>query len=52
MRQALVNANPDLAGANSKYVMRFTGDNEEGKLQLDNFTLTLHKFRVLTVQAA
>jgi type I restriction enzyme, R subunit len=37
MRQALVNANPDLAGANSKYVMRITGDNEEGKLQLDNF---------------
>jgi type I restriction enzyme R subunit len=37
MRQALVNANPDLAGANSKYVMRITGDNDEGKLQLDNF---------------
>src|SRR5262249_16069416 len=37
MRHALVNANPDLAGANSKYVMRITGDNEEGKLQLDNF---------------
>ena len=37
MRQALVNANPDLAAANSKYVMRITGDNEEGKVQLDNF---------------
>jgi len=37
MRQALVNANPDLAAANSKYVMRITGDNEEGKAQLDNF---------------
>ena len=37
MRQALVNANPDLAGANSKYVMRITGDNAEGKAQLDNF---------------
>jgi type I restriction enzyme R subunit len=37
MRQALVNANPDLATANSKYVMRITGDNEEGKAQLDNF---------------
>ncbi|WP_050026551.1 DEAD/DEAH box helicase family protein [Verrucomicrobium sp. BvORR034] len=37
MRQALVNTNPDLAGANSKYVMRITGDNEEGKAQLDNF---------------
>ncbi len=37
MRQALVNANPDLAAANSKYVMRVTGDNDEGKAQLDNF---------------
>ena len=37
MRQALVNANPDLAAANSKYVMRITGDSEEGKAQLDNF---------------
>ncbi|QSA97497.1 EcoAI/FtnUII family type I restriction enzme subunit R [Methylococcus sp. EFPC2] len=37
MRQALVNANPDLAAANSRYVMRITGDNDEGKAQLDNF---------------
>jgi len=37
MRQAMVNANPDLAGANAKYVMRITGDNDEGKAQLDNF---------------
>lgn len=37
MRQALVNANPDLAASNSKYVMRITGDNDEGKAQLDNF---------------
>lgn len=37
MRKALVNANGDLAAANSKYVMRITGDNDEGKAQLDNF---------------
>ena len=37
MRQALVNANPDLAAANSRYIMRITGDNDEGKAQLDNF---------------
>jgi type I restriction enzyme, R subunit len=37
MRQALVNANPDLAAANSKYIMRITGDDDEGKAQLDNF---------------
>jgi type I restriction enzyme R subunit len=37
MRQALVNANADLAAANNKYIMRITGDNDEGKAQLDNF---------------
>lgn len=37
MRQALVNANSDLAAANKRYVMRITGDNDEGKAQLDNF---------------
>jgi len=37
MRQAMVNANSDLAAANNKYVMRITGDNDEGKAQLDNF---------------
>ena len=37
MRQAMVNANHDLAAANSRYVMRITGDNDEGKAQLDNF---------------
>lgn len=37
MRQALVNANPDLAAANKRYVVRITGDNDEGKAQLDHF---------------
>jgi hypothetical protein len=37
MRQALVNAQPDLAAENRKYVMRITGDNDEGKAELDNF---------------
>ncbi len=37
MRQAMVNANPDLAAANARYVMRITGDSDEGKAQLDNF---------------
>ena len=37
MREALVNENPDLAGENRKYVMRITGDNPEGKAELDNF---------------
>lgn len=37
MRQALINENSDLVKENSKYIMRITGDNEEGKAQLDNF---------------
>ncbi|MBI5786431.1 MAG: DEAD/DEAH box helicase family protein [Rhodocyclales bacterium] len=37
MRQALVNANADLAAKNPKYVVQITGDNEEGKKELDNF---------------
>jgi len=38
MRTALANANADLVKENSKYVMQITGDNEEGKRELDNFT--------------
>lgn len=37
MRQALINLNSDLCADNHKYVMRITGDNDEGKKQLDNF---------------
>lgn len=37
MRQALVNENPDMIAKNAKYVMRITGDNDEGKAELDNF---------------
>lgn len=37
MRQALVNLNSDLCAINYRYVMRITGDNEDGKRQLDNF---------------
>ena len=37
MRQAMVNENIDLVAANPKYIMRITGDNPEGKAQLDYF---------------
>jgi len=37
MRRALVNENGDLCAENDKYVMRITGDNPEGKAELDNF---------------
>ncbi|WP_237673550.1 EcoAI/FtnUII family type I restriction enzme subunit R [Vreelandella profundi] len=37
MRQALVNLNPKRVAENRKYVMRITGDEQEGKAELDNF---------------
>ena len=37
MRQALINENKDLYVQNKHYIMRITGDNEEGKNQLENF---------------
>lgn len=37
MRAAIANANSDLMVSNSKYVMQITGDNQEGKRELDNF---------------
>ena len=37
MRIAIANANADLVKENSKYVMQITGDNDEGKRELDNF---------------
>jgi type I restriction enzyme R subunit len=38
MRQALTNENADITAEHSKYVMRITGDEKEGKRELDNFT--------------
>lgn len=37
MRSCLVNLNPDRVKENRKYVMRITGDELEGKAELDNF---------------
>ncbi len=37
MRQALSNANADICATQPKYVVQITGDNQEGKLELDNF---------------
>lgn len=37
MRQALVALNQDLCAGNHKYIMRITGDNDEGKKQIDYF---------------
>ena len=37
MRQALINENQDLVQANSNYIIRITGNDQEGMQQLDNF---------------
>lgn len=37
MRQALIQENKDLYVKDNRYIMRITGDNQEGKAQLDNF---------------
>ena len=47
MRTALVNENADLAAVNAKYVMRITGDDNEGKMELDNFIDPESRFPVV-----
>ena len=49
MRQALVNQNADLAADNARYIMRITGDNDEGKAQLDNFIDPESRYPVIAV---
>lgn len=47
MRQALVNENADLVAQNPKYVVRITGDSQEGKDELDNFIFPESKYPVI-----
>jgi len=47
MRSAIANANSDLVAENSKFVMQITGDNDEGKRELDNFTNPEEKYPVI-----
>ena len=47
MRQALVNENSDMMLENSNYIMRITGDNQEGKDQLENFIDVEEKYPTL-----
>lgn len=37
MRHALIRENADMVAENSRYIMQITGDNQEGKAQLENF---------------
>lgn len=47
MRTALANANADEVAKNSKYVMQITGDNEEGKRELDSFINPAERYPVI-----
>jgi len=47
MRTALANANAAMVAQNSKYVMQITGDNEEGKRELDSFTNPSERYPVI-----
>lgn len=47
MRVALANANSDLMAHNPKYVMQITGDNDEGKRELDNFINPEERYPVI-----
>ena len=47
MRSLLVTLNSDLVSQNSKYVMQITGDNPEGKAELDNFILPESRYPVI-----
>ncbi|MET3407118.1 type I restriction enzyme R subunit [Priestia aryabhattai] len=49
MRQAIVNENADLVAENHKYVMRITGDNNEGKAELDNFIDPGNEYPVIAI---
>lgn len=47
MRSALQRHNADIAAVNHKYIMQITGDNDEGKRELDNFINPEEKFPVI-----
>jgi type I restriction enzyme R subunit len=47
MRNAISRHNVDLVGENYKYVMQITGDNDEGKRELDNFINPEEKYPVI-----
>jgi len=47
MRTALAKCNPDLVAENYKYIMQITGDNDEGKRELDNFINPEERYPVI-----
>ncbi len=49
MRMALVNENSDKVSENRKYIVRITGDNDDGKRELDNFIDPENPYPVIAV---
>ncbi len=49
MRYAIARENGDLVAANYKYVMQITGDNDEGKRELDNFINPEERYPVIAI---
>ncbi|MFA9370996.1 MAG: EcoAI/FtnUII family type I restriction enzme subunit R [Labilibaculum antarcticum] len=47
MRTALANENIDLFSKNNKYIMQITGDNDDGKRELDNFINPMERYPVI-----
>lgn len=47
MRTALINENADLVSKHPNYVVKITGDDEVGKMELDNFTDVEEKLPVI-----
>lgn len=47
MRSALARQNADLVAGNYKYIMQITGDNDEGKRELDNFINPEERYPVI-----
>ena len=47
MRSALARQNADLVADNYKYIMQITGDNDEGKRELDNFINPEERYPVI-----
>lgn len=47
MRREIANLNPELVAQDSRYVMQITGDNKEGKDQLDSFINPIELYPVI-----
>jgi type I restriction enzyme R subunit len=49
MHFALTNENPEQVNISSRYIMRITGDNQDGKMELDNFITPESRYPVIAI---